>query len=63
MAAKKKPMMIVGTKMKERLKEHGDVNVAGDLVDAVNVVVDEKLKAAVRRCLANGRKTVRADDL
>ena len=56
-------MMIVAAAVKRRIKEMSEVNVAGDLVDKLNVMVDEMLERAVSRCRSNGRKTVRADDL
>lgn len=64
MARKKEvPMMIVASTTKSQIKEHGDVNVSGDFVEALSREVDQLLAAAVRRCLANKRKTVRPDDL
>jgi histone H3/H4 len=36
---------------------------SGDLSDGVSDAVEEMLSAAVKRAKANGRKTVRKDDL
>ena len=59
-AAKKKgsPSLVVGSKVKEMIKGQG-VRMAGDLLDALNGAVGNHLKAAVGRCKANGRGTVR----
>ena len=63
-ASKKKAsveMLLVGSKTKTALKDHG-VNVAGDAVDGLNLVVHWYLDQAAQRAAANGRKTVRAHD-
>lgn len=69
MAAKKKAAkgggggnLVVGSKVKEMIKGQG-VRMAGDLLDALNGAVAGHLKAAVGRCKANGRGTVRPQDL
>lgn len=54
---------MIASKVKEQIKSHGDVNVSGELVDALSKEVDDMLKRAVKRCLDNGRKTVRPADL
>lgn len=61
---KKQPreMILVQSKMKEFIKQ-SEVNVAGDLAEELNEQVHVLLEKAVQRCLANGRKTVRASDL
>lgn len=63
-AAKKKgsPSLVVGSKVKEMIKSSG-VRMAGDLLDALNATVGGHLKSAVARCKANGRGTVRPQDL
>ena len=38
-------------------------NVAGDLADALNVKVEELIKAACKRAEGNGRRTVMAKDV
>lgn len=55
-------MMVTAAAVKRRIKEHGDVNVAGDLVVVLNREVDGLLRRAVQRCKDNGRKTVRGSD-
>lgn len=70
MAAKKKKakkagpqaeMLLVGSKTKAALKDKG-VNVAGDVLDALNLVVHWYIDQAAGRAGANGRKTVRGHD-
>ena len=61
-AKKTKEMLVVGSKTKSALKEHG-VNVGGDVLDALNEVVHWYLEQGAKRAAANGRKTVRAHDL
>jgi hypothetical protein len=66
MAAKKKSggksSLVVGSKVKEAVRSAG-VRMAGDLLDALNASVNSTLKAAVARCKANNRGTVRPQDL
>jgi histone H3/H4 len=54
--------LVVGSKVKDTVRSAG-VRSAGDLVDALNDKVLELLKGAVGRCKANGRGTVRPQDL
>ncbi len=54
-------MLLVGSKTKQALKDHG-VNVAGDALDSLNQVVYWYLNQAATRATANGRKTVRGHD-
>lgn len=56
-------MMITAAAVKRRIKEHGDVNVSGDLMPILNRELDALLRRAVTRCQANNRKTVRGSDL
>jgi hypothetical protein len=63
-AAPRKPqleMLLVGSKAKAALKAHG-VNVAGDALENLNLVVHWHIDQAVKRAQANGRKTVRNHD-
>lgn len=55
-------MLLVGSKTKAALKDHG-VNVAGDALDGLNTVVYWYIQQAAQRAAANGRKTVRAHDI
>ena len=57
-----KAHLVVGSKVKETIKGHG-VRMAGDFGDALNAKVHEVVAAAVGRCKANGRGTVRPQDL
>ncbi len=52
--------LVVKAKIKDFV---GDMNVAGDLADALSEKVKMLLKDAVRRSKDNGRKTVQARDL
>jgi hypothetical protein len=54
--------LVVASKVKEFIRGAG-VRAAGDLVDAVSASVNSCLKKAVERCKANGRGTVRPQDL
>ena len=55
-------MLLVGSKTKAALKEHG-VNVAADALDGLNMVVHWHIAQAAKRAAANGRKTVRGHDV
>lgn len=55
-------MLLVGSKTKAALKERG-VNVAGDALDGLNMVVHWYIDQAAKRAEANGRKTVRGHDI
>ena len=60
----KKPameMLLVGSKTKAALKDHG-LNVAGDALDNLNALVYHYIDQAAKRAAANGRKTVRGHD-
>ena len=61
-AAPKMDMLLVGSKTKAALKAHG-VNVAGDALDGLNMVVHWYIEQAAKRAGNNGRKTVRAHDI
>lgn len=63
METKDVPMMINVAAVRRRFKDHEDVNVSGDIATGLNEKVDQLMKEAVRRCIDNGRKTVRAVDL
>ena len=54
--------LVVGSKVKDVIRSSG-VRAAGDLVDAVSSSVGGMLKKAIERCKANGRGTVRPQDL
>jgi histone H3/H4 len=52
--------LIVKSKIKSAVPE---MNVAGEVVDALNKKVEQLLKEAVERAKANGRRTLQARDL
>jgi hypothetical protein len=54
--------LVVGSKVKEAIRSSG-VRMAGDLLDALNSSVNQMLSSAVGRAKANGRGTVRPQDL
>ena len=53
--------LLVGSKTRAALKAQG-VNVGGDALDALNMVVHWYIDQAAKRAAANRRKTVRAHD-
>jgi histone H3/H4 len=53
---------VVASKLKELIKKNGMMS-SGDLADAVSALIEEAVKKATARAKANGRKTVRAEDL
>lgn len=54
--------LVVGSKVKDAVRS-GGVRAAGDLVEGVSAAVNSMLKAAIARCKANKRGTVRPHDL
>lgn len=59
-----KPMIIVASKMKEAAKDMGeDIRVSGDLAEALSAKAYNLLKDAKDRAVANGRKTIKPEDL
>lgn len=61
-ASKPKEIVVVGSKVKEVVKEAG-LRSDGELVQAVSDKVHELLEAAITRCQGNNRSTVRPHDL
>jgi RNA recognition motif-containing protein len=57
-----KKVLLVGSKVKEVIREAG-LRSDGELVQALSDKVHEILGAAIERCTANGRSTVRPHDL
>ncbi len=53
---------VVASKLKELVKKNG-MMMAGDLADGVSALLEDLVKKAVARAKANGRKTVRTEDL
>ena len=61
-AAKPKEVLVVGSKVKDVIREAG-LRSDGDLIQAVSDKVHELLTAAIARTQGNGRGTVRPYDL
>lgn len=61
-SSKPKEIVVVGSKVKEVIKEAG-LRSDGELVQAVSDKVHELLEAAIARAQANNRSTVRPHDL
>lgn len=61
-SSKPKEIVVVGSKIKEVVKEAG-LRSDGELVQAVSDAVHELLGAAIARCQSNNRSTVRPHDL
>ncbi len=53
---------VVASKLKDLVKKHGMMS-SGDLADAVSAYVESAVAKASDRAKANGRKTVRPEDL
>jgi len=51
--------LIVKSEIKRQMAEY---MVSGDVYDKVNDVIEDLLKVAMKRCEANGRRTVQARD-
>ena len=60
--AKKLDVMVVQAKVKDYIREESGCNVAGDVMEALTLVVASEVDKACQRAIANGRKTVRATD-
>lgn len=54
-------LLVVTSKVKEAISK-ADMNCSSDTPDALSSVVEFKIKKAVERAKANGRKTVRPED-
>ncbi len=61
-AAKKKEMLLVGSKVKAVIKDNGKM-MAGDFLDALNEKVYCLVEGAIARADANKRSTVRPQDV
>lgn len=53
---------VVASKLKELVKKHGMMS-SGDLADALSKHLESAVATACDRAKANGRKTVRPEDL
>lgn len=56
-------ILIVQSKVRDYIKNHGDYNIGSDLFDAVSDKVSVLLEDAAKRASENGRKTVQARDV
>lgn len=54
--------LVVGSKVRAYISQH-EMRMDGQLLEALNNKVYEILDAAIERCKANGRATVRPHDL
>ena len=54
--------LVVTKSAKEKLKRLG-CHTGGDVITELNGLIEKMLVKAAGRCLANGRKTVKVDDL
>jgi hypothetical protein len=61
-STKPKEIVVVGSKIKDVIKEAG-LRSDGELIQAVSDKVHDLLAAAVDRCQKNSRSTVRPHDL
>jgi len=62
MASKPKEIVVVGSKVKDVVRQAG-LRSDGELVAAVSEKVHAMLQTAISRCTQNGRSTVRPHDL
>lgn len=53
---------VVASKLKDLIKSH-DMMMAGDFAEGASAALEEMVKKACSRAKANGRKTVRKEDL
>ncbi len=56
-------VLVVTSKVKSFIKDHGQCNTAGDTIEAVSKIVEKVLLRAIESAKANGRKTVMARDI
>jgi len=57
------PMLVVASKVKESVKTFGEFRMSGEVPETLSKIVHAKLKAATVRAEANGRKTIKPEDL
>jgi histone H3/H4 len=58
-----KELLVVESRVREALKElMPDGRLSGDALEGLDAAVREVISKAVRRCQANGRKTLIKDD-
>lgn len=55
-------ILVVGSKVKDLISSKG-LRSSGELVEALSKHVEDKLMKAIERAKANGRQTIRPEDL
>ena len=61
---KEQQVLVVTSKVKDAIKEMDpEFRMAGDLPEALSSRVQELLERAHERAVANGRKTIKAEDI
>ena len=55
-------VLVVASKVKEVISKAG-FNTSGDFVEGLSKHVEAEVAKAIERCKANGRKTVRPEDI
>jgi len=63
MTKKETPMMVVASKVKDSIKTFGEYRMSGEVPEKLSEIVYNKLKGAAVRAEANGRKTIKPEDL
>ena len=58
-----KEMLLIASKTKDALRGGGKYNVSSEALDALNSQMHWLIDQAQKRCIANGRKTIRDHDI
>jgi histone H3/H4 len=56
-------VLVVASKVKSFIKEHGECNTSAETIEAVSKIVEKVLSSAIQSAKAQGRKTVMARDV
>ena len=56
-------VLVVASKVKSFIKEHGECNTSGETIEAISKAVEKVLTNAIAAAKAQGRKTVMARDI
>jgi histone H3/H4 len=59
---KSRDILVVGSKVKDLISDKG-LRSSGDLIEALSKHIETKLLRAIERAKANGRQTIRPEDL
>ena len=62
-ASKPAPIQVVLASRIKEVAKAGGVRVSGDFVEAANKATVDSIKAAIARAKANGRQTIRPQDI